>query len=1198
MIIQSNQQLMPERHGSQGAAKCPLVPSASHRHPRFSAISLSKLFVCLMIAGAGILSSSPARSQDLTKTVISIKAGGGIQSLVSILKGTEDKTGYRFAYNPELINHFRHVKVPSGQLTLNRFLDQLLTPLRLRYKVIDKNIAVMPMDDQDKSMNPEPAKTGEQEPARGSLGAERSNRQISGLVLGNGNLPLIGATIGYNRLNGGKERIIVAQSGNDGTFMADIPDFIQTITVDYIGYYPLTFNLKGEDLKHIYLTLEPKDVALNDVVVTGLFARNKESFTGSSSSFSSEDLAKVSNSNLLSSLSVLDPSFHIQENIINGSNPNSTQSIVLRGGNSLNTPGAAASSLFKYNNDPNTPLYILDGFETTQERVSDLDMNRIERVDILKDAAATAIYGSRAANGVVVIETKKPKPGKLRVNYTGNLSLETPVLSSYNLLNATEKLELEKKAGVYDYSWNAVQNDLDIVYNARKAAVEQGVNTDWISKPVRNAIGHKNYLGIEGGDNTILYGLNMTFDDVQGAMKGSSRRTFTGNSYLNYRVKNFQFRNDLTLSFNNSDNSPYGSFEQYTRLNPYWSPYDADGHLLFYLEDITDPTGRRITRFDGYDNLDALDNVTRNFRPVNPLYNTTLKTKDGTYYQNITDNFSFIWQLSNNIRIQNNFSFQKQKDESDFFLPAQATQFAAEETFLKGIYTKGHGTRTSLEDMLTVNYNQSWGKHQVFATGAANIKEVSYDAYSLTVQGFPNANMDDITMGNSYPANTRPVGSESISRLAGLVGQLSYSYDNRYLLDLAFREDGSSQFGVNNHFAPFWSAGIGWNLQNEAFMKGQSWLTRFKPRYSIGYTGSQNFPSYLGTTTSQYYTDQAYRGVIGSYLLGYGNPNLKWQKTLKQNFGLDMTLFKRLNLTANYYIENTTGSVATISTAPSTGFGSYSANMGNVKSKGWEVYANYMILNDAQSRNNWSVFLNMTGVKSSISKLSKEIAAMNALADTSFNAEPITRYAEGQSTTAIWAVRSLGIDPSTGTEVFLDRNGQLVSVYNPADKKIVGDTRPTATGSFGTNFEYNGIGLTAYFSFQFGGQVYNQTLIDRVENINLTYYNTDRRVLEDRWQEPGDHAFFKGIVDIRGNTVTTPTYASSRFVQDYSYLTLSNLSLYYRLTDKLNKRLGLSNTKITFYSGDLFYKSSVKREMGIDYPYSRTFTFQITTSIN
>ncbi len=187
-------------------------------------------------------------------------------------------------------------------------------------------------------------------------------------------------------------------------------------------------------------------------------------------------------------------------------------------------------------------------------------MNRIVKVDILKDAAATAIYGSRAANGVIVIETLRPQTGRLRVTYTGNLEVETPDLSGYDLLNAQEKLDLEQKVGVYNDSWGSNEENLSYYYSARRKAVEAGVNTDWLAQPLRTGIGHKHNVYIEGGSADVQYGIGGTYQNRAGVMKGSYRENITANSYLAYRYGNFNIRNDFSIAFNKGVNSPYGSF--------------------------------------------------------------------------------------------------------------------------------------------------------------------------------------------------------------------------------------------------------------------------------------------------------------------------------------------------------------------------------------------------------------------------------------------------------------------------------------------------------------------------------------------------------------------------------------------------------------------------------------------------------------
>lgn len=1150
-----------------------IIEKSSMLHKQMmSSGTISKLCRVMKITALLLLAfclqlSAKSFSQKMTLT-------GKNLPIKTVFNAIEKQTGYVVFGNKELLELSSNVTVDAHDMPLNQFLQESLKNQTFTYEIADKTIIL-----SKKKITPPPVQEQIfQAPAppppqeiKGVIKADKSND------------PLVGATVA---IKGSKT---ATTTDNKGQFAIQA-DKGARLVFSYVGFADKELVVK--DAGSLEVFLETTTQSMNDIVVTGVFARPKANFTGAATSYTAEELSRVTNNNVLTALKSLDPSFQIPENINLGSNPNVLPDAVLRSGNSLVDISQTNTTPFNYANNANTPLFILDGFEVSLQRINDLDMNRITKVDILKDAAATAIYGSRAANGVIVIETIRPKSGKLQVTYTGNLSVETPDLTSYDLLNATEKLELENAAGVYKYSWNFREQDLAFYYNARLAEVKRGVSTDWISQPVRTGIGQKHNLYLEGGANNALYGINLTYDKRTGAMKGSDRQNLSGNTFLSYRVKNFQFRNDLTINVNESNNSPYGSFTQYTRLNPYWTPYNDDGSMKVYLDDVRNLAGTRLTLFDSYDNLDGQGAT----RAVNPLYNVSLNMVNKTSYKNLVNNLSLQWQATDWLRFTGRLAYQYQADESDIFLPAQHTSFISKPTFEKGTYTKGYGKKNNLEGMITGDVNKKFGDHLIFATAGVNILQSDYHTESFQVQGFPNPRLDQLTLGNRFPDGTKPVGTESLSRLIGLLSNVSYSYNNRFLLDLSYRVDGSSQFGSDKRFAPFWSAGTGWNIHNEPFLRNQKIINRLKLRYSYGYTGSQNFASYLGLSTSQYYTDRAYRGVIGTYLLGFGNSALSWQKTRKNNIGADITLFNRLDVTGNYFVERTQGSIASISTAPSTGFNSYAENMGDVVGKGWELNARYTIYGNPRKRDNWSVFANLFSVKNKIEKVSNTIAKLNETANATKTTRPITRYAEGQSTSAIWAVPSLGIDPASGYEIYLTRNGTLSNIYNPLDQVIVGDTRAKVEGTFGTNLEVSGIGFNVFMRLRVGGQAYNQTLIERVENVNVGLYNVDRRVMDDRWRKPGDLTFFKGLIDYAGFANSEPTYTTSRFVQDDNQLVCESMSLYYRFPDLFNKRLKIQNTKITLFTSDVFRFSSIKRERGLDYPFARTFTLQLQTS--
>lgn len=1115
------------------------------------------LLACMQVTARGF-------SQKVTLNVEQV-------SLEKVFNQVKKQTGYLFLCDARLLQQAQPVSVHLSDASLRDVMDACLKNQALSYKIVGTTIVL-----KEKAVEKAVEFAGAAPPPP----VVKTEGIVKDDKTGN---PLAGASVTIK----GTKKVIFTDV--HGKFVIDA-NAGAVLLITYVGYEAKEVTVAATSRGAIEVKLTTTTQSLNDVVLNGIYSRPAQNFTGAASSFTTEQINRVSNTGLLSAISVLDPSFQMPENISAGSNPNALPDVQIRGGNSITNPGTGTntSDVFGYSsNKVNTPLFILDGFEVALQRINDLDVNRVAKVSILKDASATAIYGSRAANGVVIIETIAPKDGRLRVSYNGAVNVEAPDLRDYDLLNAAEKLDLELKGGIYKGYTNASQENLNILYNARLAQVKRGVNTYWLSQPLRTAWGSKHNILLEGGGNGALYGIGITYDKRAGVMKGSGRDNIMANSYLSYRVNRMLFKNDVTFTVNTANNSPYGVFSTYAAMNPYWSPYDNNGNLVQNVEKLYQENGQLV--YGSSSNSYGIY--------ANPMYNSTLNVVDRQKYQNITDNFNMQYMATNWLRLNGRFSVQLQKNQSDIFLPAAHSSFAGlavDQYDKKGSYFKADGQRTYYEGYLTGDVNKSFGRHLFFATAGFNFSNTKENIYTIQATGFPNQRLSEFYNSIRYAQDTKPAGYESRSRLAGYLANISYAYDSRYLLDVSYRLDGSSLFGTNNRFANFWSVGGGWNLHKEAFFGKVRGLDRLKLRYSFGYTGSQNFASYLGNTTAQYYTDRTYNNSIGAYLLGWGNPELAWQQTRKQNIGADITLFNKLTLTANYFIEKTQGALATINTAPSTGFTSYNANLGDLQNKGWEVYLNMVVY--AKKRDQVSFFINALSSKGKYTRISNSLDALNRTADTSKSTKPLVRYSEGQSPTAIWAVRSLGIDPGNGREIFINREGKTTNVYSNLDQQIAGDSRAKVEGTFGVNAEVKGIGMNVFFRYRTGGQIYNQTLADRVENANLQY-NVDRRVYTERWQKPGDHTFFKGIVTPDGYSINDgPTLPTSRFVQNYNFLTCESLSVYYRFSDQFNKRLNVSNTKITCYTGQLFRLSSVKQERGLDYPFSQTFTVLIQTT--
>lgn len=988
---------------------------------------------------------------------------------------------------------------------------------------------------------------------------------LKGVVKDETGEPLIGASVYVLETKAG------AMTDEEGRFSVTIPQGKESnVRFSYLGMKTQTKTYDGKrNFLNEQITMLDEGNMIDEVVVTGLFDFKSSTFTGSTATYTQEELKLAGNSNVLKVLQAVDPSFIVDMNNINGSNPNYMSDITIRG-------KASFSGLQgDYNGNPNAPLFIVDGFEASQQQVFDLDINRIVCVTILKDGAAKAIYGSKASNGVIVIETKQPEPGRLRITYTGDLNIEAPDLTSYDLCDAKEKLQVEQNAGRYTATAPYYQALLDEQYNAIATNIARGVNTYWLAKPLHTGVGQKHTAYMEGGTQELRYSASLMFNDIKGVMKGSDRKTLSGNINLSYRYKQWMFRNSLTVTGNRADDSPYGTFSDYVGVNPYFAPYDDNGNVLKVLGSYTSPgaNGSTITYY-------------------NPLYNAHIGTKNFSKYTEVVENFYLEFNPIEDLRFTARVGYTHQSNKREDFYPGDHTRFydwTGDRFFQRGSYAITNGESNSLSVDITGRYSHQWGKHLLLTNAAYSLQTADSNTDGMTAWGFLNNHVDHITFAKQYAEGGKPSGSESTTRSIGITGAANYSYDERYLFDTSLRFNGSSVFGNDNRWGTFWSVGTGWNLHKEAFMSQAKWLTLCKFRITYGLTGNQNFSPYQAKATYKFYDNIIYDNISGAYLMGMPNPNLKWQQTGDFTVGLDLGICRKFNLRFDYYDSRTKDALIAMSIPTSTGFTSYMENLGNVQNRGVEATANWRFFQKGQS------YMSLTGSiahnVNKVTKISDALSSFNREQDATNTTSPIIRYEEGQSMTAIWAVKSLGIDPATGRELFMKKDGTTTYDYTTDDYIIAGDSNPKIHGSFGFNGEYKGIGLSLLFTYQAGGDYYNQTLVDRVENVNIAN-NVDRRVFSDTWNEAGDISLYKHI-----SSTPTTTYASTRFVQRNNMLDLTTLSAYYDFKYcKWLQKIKLERLKATFYMNDVFHLASVKAERGLNYPYAHTFSFSLSAT--
>lgn len=952
-------------------------------------------------------------------------------------------------------------------------------------------------------------------------------------------------------------------TGLDGEFriISPVSDF--ELQVSFVGYKAVTIPSKGRPLENLRVEISEDSNMLNDVVVTGLVTKNKETFTGSVTEMSGLELKQVSGTNLITAISALTPGMAMVQNSSQGSNPNHTPELVLRGMSSFSNSGQQV----------NQPTIILDGTEISMQDLYDLDINEVEKITVLKDASATALYGSKAANGVIVITRKPIQESTMHVQYNFTGNLQFPVLSDYNVLSPAEKLEYERLAGLYDAKGAInsatglpLQYDYDELYNQRYKLIAAGLNSDWLSQPARTAFSHDHSLRIYGGASNLRYELTGRFGDTKGVMKGDFRKRTSVGFKLDYYVGSLTISNRTTYQEITVKNSQYGSFSQYVRMNPYDRMYNSDG----------------------------TPNEKLSWDADNPLYEAMLGSFSKSGERTLTNSTDFRWDISKMFLLTGHFNITSAMGSGDIFTsPKSRIYKSVTDLSKKGQYTKETTKGISYNGNVVGTFNKFFKDESLVSVSAGwEINRASSSSETTQAIGFFNDHLSYIGNASGYPTDSKPFGSQAETADVGFFTTGNFSWRNRYFIDATWRTTGSSQFGENNRFGHFWSGGLGWNIMNEPFMKRvKKNFDIFKVRGSMGYTGKVSFSPFQAMTMYQYLNDYEYKNGIGAIPVTIGNVDLTWERTMNYNVGLDLSMFdRRLNFTVDAYIRNTTDLLLDKAKAPSTGVTTAKSNLGELQNKGIECQLDGYIFrtNDFYWRLATSGYMN----RNKITKINKALEEINKenQENADFYLTPLPQYAEGESVTALKLVRSAGIDPATGKEVYIKRNGERTFEYDPADKVLIGDTEPAFAGTFSTNLYWKGFSLYALFNFRMGAWVYNTTRATKVEGADPRF-NADQRVFDDRWKQPGDHAIYKDIAD------TSRPQQTDRFAEKENTLSLGSLNISYEFGDELCKRMRLRNMRVGINFTDMLRFSTVKIERGTDYLYSQGFEFYLNVTL-
>jgi TonB-dependent SusC/RagA subfamily outer membrane receptor len=797
---------------------------------------------------------------------------------------------------------------------------------------------------------------------------------------------------------------------------------------------PLLLALLLLIITHATSAAPPAGTSPADTLHTGLFTRDAGNFAGAAVVLTSADLRRLGSRELWEGLRLADPSFDVVESPVHGSDPNRAPAQRVRG-------ATASAGIDAPDIPPALPLFVLDGMETTADRVRELDLDRVACVTILKDAAAKAIYGSRAANGVVVIETLSTGGSRSGLQYTGEIILAKANLDSYNLANAAEKLQAEIDAGLYTTTNSQLAPYIRQQREHVQALVDQGINTNWLEIPLRVGIGHRHALRAVHEGARWSHALDLSHRHLNGVMKGSGKRLTAAAYTLARHRGRVTWRNILDVRDRRSTDSPLGKLSDYSKLNPYWSPRDASGGLLPVLGDLLMPgSGIQI--------------------PVpNPLLDATIGTGLDERASGLSEHLHAEWRPLENLRVGARLLYTNEREKREEIYPAGHTGTP------RGAYAVENKRKETARAALTFNYSGTAGRHHYFAgiEGGWYLEKTTHDGIATRGASTPH----DLATADAWHTYTEKERADELY----LVAVANYAYDRRYVIDLSCRLNDYTFRAAPGRQGHFGSVGAAWNLHEEPLLKSLAWLKQLKLRASAGRTATPD-DGLLA------HANPAANLDVARFHLTSPDITATWLQVKEFNAGADIAIGNILVARVDYYVDRREShrfaSPASGYILPRTPL------LTETRHDGLEIFTRARLAGP-----HLSIFLSAAKERARLANLPDALVAA-------------TNLEKGQPLHAAWAIPSVGIDTASGREIFRQRDGQSTYAPAPHDQVLFGDITPDLRGHFGIDAAHRGFRLHLSFGYRLGALRRNQTVRDRVETVDI-HYNVDRRRLAAPW---------------------------------------------------------------------------------------------------
>ncbi|MEA3462219.1 MAG: TonB-dependent receptor [Bacteroidota bacterium] len=935
-----------------------------------------------------------------------------------------------------------------------------------------------------------------------------------------------------------KGTTIGAVTDFEGNYTISVPNTDALLVFSFVGMESQTITVGSQTTIDVQLNVDA--IKMDEVVVIGYGTSTREANTGAVTILDEESLQDVPELSFDKMLA--GKAAGVQVTSTSGQ-PGAASQIRIRGTSSLNAG--------------NEPLYVVDGipimqgnqtyFTNTGNALAMINPNDIESITILKDAAAASVYGSRAANGVVLITTKSGKQGKSTVNLRATYG----VTSLANDNDYRQMTGVELVGFMQDASRNAGYDPLDPAsgsYYVPNSLLDQDLY-NWMDEVTRYGSIQEYELGVTGGNEKTSHYTSGLYSSTDGVFYGIDYKKYQIRSNITHRVSD-RFKMGVRFNAFRSEANDVAMQSLYY-VNPMWGGMN--------ILPWTSPKNE-----DGTWSLDIPENLN-----LNPL--ATAEYDDQWEIQNrLQGTFFLEYEPIPGLKFKTNNAVEYTDGEGRRYWSPEA-DFAGNAT-LQTSRTK----YSQLTSSNTVSYNKYFNNHDISVLGGAEIisnANNSYYIYTPDVDPsipFPNTGVSDTDEGDY---------GESKYNMASFFGILDYNYASKYYLRLSYRTDGSSRFGENNRWGQFYSVGASWNLHNESFMEGVGSINLLKLRASYGVNGNDRIGNYEHWGV---YGPTQYNGLGGMAPSQPANPDLTWETNTTYNFGLDFGFMKRFSGSVEYYYRETTDMLLDVPLSRTSGFTSLRQNIGILENKGVEAILNVDILNGPVL---WDFSFNIAANRSKIVDLGTEeqIIVSSII------------YKVGEPLYSYYLYQYAGVNPVNGMALWKNDDGELSENFSDATKKIMGSPEPDFIGGFNTNVSWEGITLSASFEYKIG----NKVLIKENRYLNSDGYNWGNNVAYtnlEYWKQPGD--ITRNPKPIANNTTNSATFHNPRWMYDGDYLRVKNVTLSYTLPAEWTRKAKIESLRIygsavnlwTFHDVDFF-----DPERGIDgmgygiYPISKSF---------